>query len=200
MKIILVRHGETIWNRENRVQGLSDIELTERGKKQAEQLAQSLKDETIDVIVSSPLKRAYQTARAIQQFHDVNIEVDRDLLELDQGDFEGLTFRELREDHASFLEQWAIDPSSIDIPNGESLAGLQDRAWRVVERLLRKNKNAVIVSHNFTITTIVCRILDLRLSKMREACVDVASKTLVEIEGDAITICCFNDTSHLEED
>ena len=71
LKLILIRHGETLWNREKRVQGISDIELSERGIEQVQNLANSLKDEAIDAIVSSPLKRAYQTARIINQFHNL---------------------------------------------------------------------------------------------------------------------------------
>ena len=69
MKIFIVRHGETEWNRTNRFQGISDIPLNKKGKAQAEALAHALKDEAIDVVYSSPLIRAKETARAIQHFH-----------------------------------------------------------------------------------------------------------------------------------
>ena len=69
MKIFLVRHGETEWNRINRFQGISDIPLNTKGKAQVEALAQALKDETIDVVYSSPLIRARETAKAIRHFH-----------------------------------------------------------------------------------------------------------------------------------
>jgi len=68
VKLILVRHGQTLWNREKRVQGVSDIELSNRGSAQADCLARSLRNEEIDTIISSPLKRAIQTAEAINRF------------------------------------------------------------------------------------------------------------------------------------
>jgi hypothetical protein len=69
LKLILVRHGQTLWNREKRAQGISDIELSQLGRSQAECLALSLRDEKIDRIISSPLKRALQTAEMINRFH-----------------------------------------------------------------------------------------------------------------------------------
>ena len=198
MKLILVRHGETVWNREQRVQGVSDIELSERGREQAEILARCLKHETIERIISSPLTRAYQTAQAIGRFHAVDIEVDVDLRELDQGIFEGLTFQEMRERHASFLNRWSADPVSLVIPEGESLVDLQRRAWSAVERIIKVSKNTLVVSHNFPITVIVCKLQNLRLARLRDVTVDVASKTYITIDGPRRTISLFNDTSHLE--
>lgn len=198
MKLILVRHGETVWNLEQRVQGLSDIELSERGTEQAKILGRCLKDEAIERIVSSPLKRAYQTARAIGRFHDVDIEIDEDLRELDQGVFDGLTFREMRKRYASFLSKWAVDPGPLVIPGGESLVDLQRRAWPAIERIIAISKNTLVVSHNFTIAVILCNLQSLRLASFRDVTVDVASRTYVSVDGLRRTVFLFNDTSHLE--
>lgn len=198
MKLILVRHGETVWNLEQRVQGLSDIELSERGTEQAKILGRCLKDEAIERIVSSPLKRAYQTARAIGRFHDVDIEIDKDLRELDQGVFDGLTFREMRKRYASFLSKWAVDPGPLVIPGGESLVDLQRRAWPAIERIIAISKNTLVVSHNFTIAVILCNLQGLRLASLRDVTVDVASRTYVSVDGLRRTVFLFNDTSHLE--
>ena len=112
MKLILIRHGETAWNREKKVQGLSDIELSETGVRQAHRLALSLKDEKIEAIYASPLKRAHETARIVGQFHRASIILKSGLIEMDQGDFEGLRFHELRNLHKPFLEKWISDPGS----------------------------------------------------------------------------------------
>ena len=199
MKLILVRHGETIWNRENRVQGFSDIELSDVGAGQAERLASCLRDERIEAIYCSTLKRAYETARAISQFHCVPIQAEEDLRELNQGDFEGLTFPELREKYMPFLKQWITDPGSLMMPNGESLTELQQRAWRVIERIVGEGKDTLVVSHAFTIMTVLCRIQGLDLSQLRQAHVDVASRTFVEYENGVGTVVLFNDTSHLKD-
>lgn len=199
MKIILVRHGETIWNREKRVQGISNIELSDLGGKQVQRLAESLKNEEIAAIYSSPLKRAYQTAEAIGKVHPVTIELEDNLQELNQGDFESLTFRELREKHAPFLWKWIADPASVAIPNGECLNDLQYRAWNAFQKISQKEDNAVIVSHSFTIMTILCKIQDIALKQFMQVHVDLASKTHVEIKDGKYNIMRFNDVHHLKD-
>ena len=106
MQLILVRHGETLWNKEGRVQGISDVELSDVGRDQAERLAYALKDHAIAAIHASPLKRAYQTAAALNQYHHLDIQVHPGLMEMDQGDFEGLTFKELMACEKDFLKNW----------------------------------------------------------------------------------------------
>ena len=199
MKLILVRHGETLSNRENRVQGITDMELSDYGRMQAEKLAESLKSEPIERIVSSPLKRAYETARAISKFHGAMIEADRDLQEMNHGDFENLTIQELREKHISILRQWEIDPASVVMPNGESLHDLQRRAWGAIEGITKTARNAIVVTHNMTIRTILCKIQDIDMLHIRKMHVDLASKTFVEFRFGKGAIVLLNDTSHLKE-
>ncbi|MBN1663061.1 MAG: histidine phosphatase family protein [Deltaproteobacteria bacterium] len=200
MKLILVRHGETIWNKDRRVQGISDIELSDVGLDQAEKLGASLKDEKIEAIYVSPLKRARQTAMKIAAFHNVPLSIKKELQEMDQGDFEGLSFKELAEKHGAFLKQWVADPASCVMPNGESLDMLQARAWPVIENILQSDRNTVVVAHNFTLTTILCKFLNFSLSRFREVHVDTASKTVVEIQDGVPVIRCLNDVSHLKMD
>ena len=197
MKLILVRHGQTLWNREKRAQGVSDIALSNRGRAQAESLARSLRDERIDTIVSSPLKRALQTAEAINRFHHLPIESEDDLMELNMGDFEGIIFREMMKNHGDFLKRWAEDPASVVMPGGESLTELQERAWGAVERIIVKPGTALLASHNFTIMTILCKIKGMNLSDIRQVHVDVASKTFVEFKNGRGDIVLFNDIGHL---
>jgi broad specificity phosphatase PhoE len=197
VKLILVRHGQTLWNREKRAQGVSDIELSNRGKAQADSLACSLQYERIDAIVSSPLKRALQTAEAINCFHHLPIEPEEALMELNMGDFEGIVFQEMMKNHGDFLKRWAEDPASVVMPGGESLAELQERAWDVVERIVRKPGTTLLAAHNFTIMTILCKIKGMDLSHIRQVHVDVASKTYVEFKNGRGNVVLFNDVDHL---
>ena len=199
MKLILVRHGQTVWNREKRAQGVSDIELNEYGRAQAECLALSLLDEGIDSIVSSPLKRAIQTAEAINRFHHLPIDTQDGLMELNMGDFEGIALGRMLNDHEDFLKQWADDPASIVMPGGESLAELQRRAWGAVERIIAKPGTTLLVSHNFTIMTILSMIKGVDIAHFRQFHVDVASKTVVSFAGERGDIVIFNDISHLKD-
>lgn len=197
MQLILIRHGETLWNEEGRVQGTSDVELSAAGKKQAELLALSLKDHPLEAIHASPLKKAYQTAEIINEFHRLDLQIHRGLMEMDQGDFEGVSFKELMAGKKEFLQQWISDPVSVKMPNGESLAELQNRAWRAMEEIMGKSKNALVVSHNFTIAVILCRLRKISLSEFRSACVDTASQTIVRLDDKEATIDLLNDRSHL---
>lgn len=199
LKLILVRHGETLLNRENRVQGITDTELSDYGRMQADKLAESLKGEQIERIVSSPLRRAYETAKAISKFHGAAIEADRDLQEMNHGDFENLTIHELKEKHVSVLRQWEHDPASVVMPNGESLHDLQRRAWRAISGITETAGNAIVVTHNMTIRTIICKIQNTDMLHIRGMHVDLASKTFVEFKFGKGAIVILNDTSHLKE-
>ena len=200
MKLILVRHGETLSNRENRVQGITDTELSDYGRMQVEKLAESLKIDPIEVIISSPLKRAYQTATAIGKFHNVPIELEKNLQELNHGDFENVTIEDLKEKYSPFIKQWFNNPASVAMPNGESLLDVQMRAWSAIQRIIKKTKNNIlIVSHSMTIMTILCKIRNMDLSFAREVRVDVASKTTVEFEDGHGIITSLNDISHLTD-
>ena len=197
MRLILIRHGETLWNKEGRVQGISDIELSETGIEQARKLALSLKDFDIGAIHASPLKRAYQTAEIINSFHQRKIEVHPGLMEMDQGDFEGLTFKELMACEKDFLHRWIADPVSVRMPRGESLTELQIRAWQPIEKIIAGGENALVVAHNFTIAAILCRLRKISLTDFRSTCVDNASKTLICFREEQAHIEVMNDRSHL---
>jgi len=197
MRLILIRHGETLWNKEGRIQGTSDVELSEAGIEQARKLALSLKDFDIGAIHASPLKRAYKTAEIINSFHQKTIEVHPDLMEMDQGDFEGLSFKELMAREKEFLHRWIADPASVKMPRGESLIELQTRAWRSMEKIIEGSQNALVVAHNFTIAAILCRLRNISLAEFRSTCVDNASKTLIRIREGNVHIEAINDLSHL---
>lgn len=200
MKLILVRHGETLWNRENRIQGRTDVELSDLGRMQVERLAHSLNGEQIGVIYSSPLKRAYETAKAIARLQSIDIRVERDLQELNHGDFESLTVQELKERHGPFVRQWMEDPSSVVMPNGESLTQVQVRAWDVIRTIIGTSQDSIVVSHGMAIMTILCKIQNLSLSQGRQTFVNMASKTVVRFKNGQGVVELFNDTSHLNDE
>jgi len=197
MQLILIRHGETLWNKEGRIQGTSDVELSVAGIEQARRLALSLKDSEIGAIHASSLQRAYRTAEIINNFHGRKIEVHPELMEMDQGDFEGLSFQELMACEKEFIHRWIADPASVRMPRGESLAELQDRVWPPVEKIIAACENALVVAHNFTIAAILCRIRNISLSEFRSTCVDTASRTVIRFRDGRANIEVMNDRSHL---
>ncbi len=198
MKLTLVRHGETLWNQEKKIQGITDIALSELGIEQANRLSLSLQHEKLDRIITSPLQRAVDTAKAIGRYHKVPFVVENDLHELNAGEFEGLSYRDLVGRYDDFLSKWTEDRASVGMPKGESLQEVQDRVWPVIKRITETSQNALVVSHSFVMITILCKIQQISLSDSKRIKISVASKTCVEIENGTSAIVLFNDISHLQ--
>jgi len=200
MRLILARHGETMWNRENRVLGHTEIELTEKGRKQAERLALALKDEKVTAIYSSPLRRARETADEIARFHHLEVVPDDALKELDAGELDGLTFGEVMARYGDFLKDWLEDIPSLRMPGGESMAELHERAWAAVERIVNHHPDGVVilVSHSFAIMSIISRALGMSLSNFRRLRLSVASISILNFGKRGTSLLQFNDTCHLQ--
>ena len=206
MKLILVRHGETYWNQERRVQGGdSDIELNDTGLEQARKLAAFLKNEPITAILSSPLQRAIATAEVIASHHQLPVEIDQGLRELKVGELEGMSVSNLSTTFSQFLMQWWQDRGTMKLPNGESLVELQQRAWKVIERLLERHKpspehnkdaTVVVVSHYFVTLAIILKALNLPLDCFTKFKVDLGGVSILEIQDYGTRLLIFNDTSY----
>ena len=218
VRVILVRHGETDWNKLRRVQGgNSDTQLNQRGTEQAESLALRLKQESIQAIYSSPLQRALDTARAIARHQQLEVEVEPDLKELNVGDLEGtpvsmigkrldelLTMRNQEALYGttnveSLVELRQSAWSAIQYLGGESLAELQERAWSTMQRLVKKHPDGVIVvvSHYFVILTIICSVLDLPVSQIGRLRVGESSISTIVFDEEITRLMLFNDGCHL---
>ncbi len=200
MRIILIRHGTTQWNQERRIQGGgSDTELNETGKEQIENLARLLKEETITAIYSSPLKRALDTAKAISQYHAAEVTVVPDLRELDVGDFEGMPLTSFSSTLDQFLLDWQEGDGSARLPNGESLTDLTDRTWAFVDNINdnEQNRVVVIVSHYFTILTIICRALKLPLTHLKRLRLNAGGISILDFRDGTARLVVLNDTCHL---
>ena len=199
MKLILIRHGETYWNEERRIQGGdSDIELNNTGLNQAKKLAAFLKNEPITAILSSPLQRATATAEVIASHHQLSVKVDQGLRELRVGELEGMSVSNLSTTFSQFLMQLWQGRGSTKLPNGESLAELQQRAWKAVESLLAQHKDGtpVVVSHYFVTLVIILKALNLPLDYFTKFKIDPGGVSMLEIEDYGPRLVVFNDTSY----
>jgi len=206
LKLILVRHGETYWNDERRIQGGdSDIELNDTGLEQARKLAAFLENEPITAILSSPLQRAIATAEVIASHHQLPVEIDQGLRELKVGELEGMSVSNLSTTFSQFLMQWWQDGGAVKLPNGESLVELQQRAWKAVERLLERHKTnpehnegttVIIVSHYFVTLAIILKALNLPLDCFTKFKVDLGGVSILEIQDHGTRLLTFNDTSY----
>jgi broad specificity phosphatase PhoE len=180
IEIILVRHGATDWNLQGRCQGATDRELSEIGIRQAEAIAAELAQEPVHVVYSSDLKRAQRTAELISEPHRLPVFVEHDIRELDHGELEGLTFSEIKANYPEFLARWRTEPAEIRVPSGERLADVAERAWNGLTRIVERHARApkiVVVSHNFPILGIVCRIAGTPLNNYRSFHLDPCGVT-----------------------
>jgi probable phosphoglycerate mutase len=200
MRLILVRHGETLWNSERRIQGCrSNTELSTRGKQQVEKIALSLKNHKVASIFSSPLKRAMDTACVIAQAYGLEVRAMPGLKEIDAGELEGLTEKQLKGRYSEFWEEWKRGNPSLRLPGGESLDELQRRAWRVIEQIIENypDEVVVVVGHFFINLTIICQALEIDLRHIRRMRQDLAAISILELTRQRNSLLLLNDNCHL---
>ena len=200
IRVILVRHGETEWNRLRRIQGgNSNIPLNENGEQQAESVALRLKAEQIQAICSSPLQRSLDTAQAIARHHQMEVDLEPDLVELNLGELEGTLIDDLVKSFNELLITNSQGEALPRVPGGESLIEVQQRAWGAVQRLVSQHPEGVIVvvSHFFAILTIICSALNLPLAQMRRLRLGPGSISTLAFDKQTPRLVLFNDTCHL---
>lgn len=151
-RLLLVRHGETQWNREGRWQGQADVPLSMAGWMQAAALAYRTKTEPIAAIYCSALQRAARTAQAIGAVHDLSVYCDAGLNEINLGQWEGLLYREIQERDPVLLQAWETDPRQVRPPGGESVEEAEQRVLCAVQEITAKYPGATvcIVAHKVT--------------------------------------------------
>lgn len=152
MEIYIVRHGQTIWNKEKRLQGSVDIELDEKGRELADITGKAIADKHFDIIYSSPLKRAYETALLIRGDKKTEIVTDDRLRELNFGSLEGECYEKLREQNTHGFKYFFSEPQLYFPPqDGETLEHLTERAGdfmeNVIETLDNRYDRIMIVAH-----------------------------------------------------
>ncbi len=163
MELYIVRHGNTLWNKDKLLQGSTDIELADYGRELARITGQALMNTQIDVIYSSPLKRAYETAELIRNHRDIDIITDDRLRELCFGCFEGQNMIELKNDDSLYFKYF-FDKPELYRPGegGETLEHLIERAGDfmtdVIEPLATTKTRVMIVAHGALNKAIMCHV------------------------------------------
>ncbi|TMR23682.1 bifunctional RNase H/acid phosphatase [Nonomuraea turkmeniaca] len=199
--LLLLRHGETELSLERRFSGLGDAELTANGLAQASAAADRLSREPYrpEVIVTSPLRRARQTAAAVAERTGLDVEVADDLREADFGAWEGHTFTEVQRKWPAELAAWLADPAAAP-PGGESFATTAHRIEAARERLVERyeGKTVLAVSHVTPIKMLLRLALMAPLESLYRMHLDLACLSLIEYYADGPAVVkSFNDTSHL---
>ena len=199
VKVILVRHGETEWNRLRRIQGgNSDTQLNQRGRQQAESLALRLKPAKIQAIYSSTLQRARDTALAIAHYHQLPVEIEPSLKEIEVGALEGMSIAGVGK-LIELLVRRKEGDELPRLPGGESVAEVQQRVWSTIQRLVDKHRGGVlvVVSHYFSVLTAICSVINLPLSQITRLRLNPGSVSIITFDEQTPRLILFNDTCHL---
>ena len=204
-RILLIRHGETAWNAERRLQGHLDIALNAAGERQAQALGRALAGETIDAIVSSDLARARQTAAAVAQHHALAVQLDPGLRERCYGGFEGLLYSEIAQRFPSEFARWqARDVDALLPPGprqGETFRQFHARVMSAVLGWAARHpgRTLALVAHGGVLECVYRAAQAMALDTPRDFAVHNASINRFVVRGDALTLTRWGEVAHLRE-
>jgi broad specificity phosphatase PhoE len=179
--VVFVRHGETDWNRERRVQGSQGASINDAGREQARALARLLWEVPLQAVYSSTLARAVETASYVAGPHSLGVVTDPRLNEIHHGDWEGLPESELPD--LDLYLKWRADPSSVTLPGAEPLEAVHERAVAAMREIMARHQEGdglvAVVSHQVVLALLKCYILDRPWSDLRRHALSVASYEVV---------------------
>jgi 2,3-bisphosphoglycerate-dependent phosphoglycerate mutase len=201
--ILLIRHGETAWNAERRLQGHLDIALNPEGARQAALMASALAGERIDAIVSSDLLRARQTAEALARTHGLPVQIDRQLRERCYGGFEGLLYAEIADRFPHEFAAWQARDVDAVLPlganRGETFRQFHNRVTSAMLRWAKAHpgKTLALVAHGGVLECAYRMALDMPLETPRDFKVHNASVNRFVVNGGSLRLTSWGETAHL---
>ena len=198
--IILVRHGQTAWNKEERFRGRADLPLDDFGIRQAEAAAQKLAGCEATAIYSSPLQRTMMTAEPIATKLDLDTQPLEGLIDIDYGAWQGLSTKEALEQDANLYQQWLQTPQNARFPDGERLQGVRDRVEIVANKVLSEHagQTVILVSHVVVCRVFICTVLGLDNSHFWQIGQDVNAINTIGMREEKLVLNSLNDTCHLK--
>ena len=168
LRLLLIRHGETEWNRAGRFQGTQDIPLNDKGRHQGKLAGEFLKDIPLDFAISSSMLRPKETAEIILTHHPhITLETFTDLIEIGHGLWEGKLETEIEAEFPGLLNEWKESPETVQMPEGENLAQVWSRAMTCWQDIVKNHSTAatpqtgIVVAHDAINKVIVCALLGL---------------------------------------
>ncbi len=200
-RLLLVRHGQSEWNRVGRLQGYEDSELSDLGREQADRLRHRLEREVIDAAYASTATRALETGR-IAVGHRLEIEALDALREVNLGIWEGREAAEIKKRYPGEVELWFRAPSRVRIEGGEPLQSFRRRVMRAMSRIHRRHEaeSVIVFAHGGVICAYLTSLLGLRLDDLWRFKILNGSISAVIFPNGSPRIELLNDTSHLNDD
>lgn len=198
-RIVLVRHGETTWNRATRIQGHTDIPLSALGLAQADRLARALADEALDAIYSSDLRRARQTAETLAGQQGVAVRIDAGLRERAFGRFEGLSWEEIAQKHPEDSIRWRRREPDFQVGGGESLVTFSARCIATVQGIVAAHpgQNIAVVAHGGVLDCLYRAATRTALDAPRSWQLGNATINRLLATSEGFTLVGWNDDRHL---
>lgn len=199
-RIVLVRHGQTGWNKQERFRGWVDIDLDETGRSQAEAAATSISHWDVVAIYSSPLKRAMATARALADLTGFTVEPVEGITDMNFGVWQGMSIAEVKETYPEQFDLWRHSPDKLEIPEGESLEDVRIRAAASIGELAERHggETIAVVTHRVVCRVLLCYLLGLDNSHFWQIEQDTTAINMFEIEDGKTVVHLINDTCHLK--
>ena len=199
MRIFLIRHGETEWNRQNRLQGNSDTHLSPEGFHQAITLAEHAPFQHVDAIYSSDLTRAVETAKIIAERFNLTVKIMPELRETDYGDWEGRFIRDLAAESPKAFGRFFTDPERCHPPHGETFLECQARVMIGMREIIANhdNQNVIVVTHGAAIRLILGAALDMPIHKMWAIAQFNMALNVLRVDDGEFTVELMNSTEHL---
>lgn len=199
-RVYLVRHGQTAWNVGEIFRGRADIPLDETGKHEVHLAGETLKDEALHAVYSSPLSRSMETAENIAKFHDISVTPLDAIIDISYGEWEGLGNQEVQQKYPDLHALWLTEPHKVLFPGGESLDEVRSRTMTALEDLLaeHQDENFALVAHRVPNKVICCSLLGLDNSHFWRIQQDTACTNLFVYRNGQWIISYLNDTSYLK--
>jgi len=199
-KLYLLRHGETDWNQKSIFQGQTDIDLNQSGQNDARKAVEIFKDLKLNQIYSSDLKRAQNTAIMISEDKNMEIKVDKQLREISFGDWEGLKFKEIKDQFPKMIVDWQKDPLHYSPPAGENLIDFKKRIVNFFKKMIQKNKGdkILVVTHGGVIKVYLTAILSIDPKNFWQFQIDNGSLTEIKFYDEDIILSKLNFTNSVK--
>jgi len=200
--IYLIRHAETTWNAERRMQGRLDAPLSERGVQQLAALAKAMRSVPLCAVYASPLGRALRTARAVAEPHGIPVQTVDALSEMDQGAWENKLMGEIEAHDGPLLRAWWATPDAVRMPDGESLQDVQTRALRALREIVAGHPGCdiAVVAHGGVNKTMLLWALGAPLASYWRIRQDNACINHIDVNATLPRVLTLNDTGHLDDD
>jgi len=198
-ELVLIRHGETFWNREGKLQGIGESGLTDLGIRQAEAAACAVKGERFEAVYASPLIRAKKTAEIIAAGLDPTIIFDKELVEWRLGIFEGLSIQDIAERYPEEYVHFSARKPDYVIPGGESSRRRYERATGCLQRIAEKHPGGrvLVITHRGILDSVIRRIMFVPLDRLISYSQFNCALNTIEIDGDTWKLLTWGDARHL---